>query len=202
MLATIMPLLTFDFLFIDKLNEPLFNFEELDLAPLSSSFEIIGYEQTLVVMNLGDKLYLILFSPLIVLLLRAMKWFTKCSKCRRTNKILQQQWQGLLWNGVIDFLYANYFIITIAVLIQFKDPRFTSEYHWTEKMNCYINIIFAVGLLAYPIGLTILFAVKLKRVEPYPELDSTLPVEDIKAIYGHTNAELICFKMYTTSKHE
>lgn len=107
----------------------------------------------------------------------------------------------MLWNGVIDFFYANYLSITIAVLIQFRDPRFTSEYVWKEQMNSYINLIYAIELFAFPVIVTVLYAIKLGRVDPPPDLDEKAPIEEIHVTYGHSNFDVIR-KMYTVSKHE
>ena len=119
---------------------------------------------------LADKFYIILFGPAIIGLFYIAKIISKAYRCRRLNDYFSSQYDAMLWNGVIGFLYANYMCISIAVFIQFADQRLGPEHAWQEKMNVYFNYFFAVLLALIPLAIAALYYWKLESVFPLPDL--------------------------------
>ena len=74
-------------------------------------------------MNLEDKFYMIFLAPLTVFAIRAGARLSLHFKKRRLYKYFNSQYNGMLWNGVIGFLYSNYLCLVIVALLQFEEDR-------------------------------------------------------------------------------
>jgi hypothetical protein len=107
--STIFPLIAFDILHLDYLNELIFANVEEDGA-ISDSFEVVGYESVLFIPLLGDIFYFTLIYPILAFSLLVAMCYTKmlcCCRCRKFSayKYLENKYNELIWNGLISFFY-------------------------------------------------------------------------------------------------
>jgi hypothetical protein len=110
---------------LDGFSDDLFGFSQNGVNyPLNDNLEKIGYESTLVIMNLGDKFYYILLGPIMIALLRV--FVKKCkpkflnfrySPFKKLYAYFENQDQSIRWNGTIRFFSTNYLLLVTAIII-------------------------------------------------------------------------------------
>jgi hypothetical protein len=58
-----------------------------------------------------------------------------------------------VWNGIINFFYSNYLVMTIVGWLSITDLRLGAEYSVAENFSSVLGIIFATHSIVFPIGL-------------------------------------------------
>lgn len=128
------PLVAFDILPLDliiyELN--LFNMNDLETQSVSVLFEIVGYETTFTILNLGSLVVVFALMPFITLALvftRKVPWL--CSSVRKKiDRYLKLQF----WNGIILFVDSVYLVMVFVSMVGLYDLRLSSDYSLIEKL--------------------------------------------------------------------
>ena len=155
-------------------------------------------------MTLGDKFYMLLLGPVLLLLVSLLaRLFKKCNKkCRRVHNYLSSQRNDLFWNGVIKFFDQSYFLLCFAISIGFSDSRLGSDYYWEEQLSSAIDIVLTIILFGYTFVVIRLYQVTIERDEPFPDPVMEMTPEELVQTYGHRNLVYIRKELYTETKHE
>lgn len=83
----------------------------------------------IIILALGDIFYFLFLAPIIMTMLWIIVGIMQkfCCKCRISKfiiKYLNLQVKGYFWNGLIQFIYSGYIIISMCVLIGLHNLSF------------------------------------------------------------------------------
>eukprot|EP00352_Strombidinopsis_acuminata_P000716 CAMPEP_0176345286 /NCGR_PEP_ID=MMETSP0126-20121128/5343_1 /TAXON_ID=141414 ORGANISM="Strombidinopsis acuminatum, Strain SPMC142" /NCGR_SAMPLE_ID=MMETSP0126 /ASSEMBLY_ACC=CAM_ASM_000229 /LENGTH=297 /DNA_ID=CAMNT_0017692185 /DNA_START=3161 /DNA_END=4055 /DNA_ORIENTATION=+ len=104
--------------YVDDVFEFIFGYVES--SPLSTNFESLGYETTLVTNNLGSLYFLLFFQYIwffVVILATVLS-----KRCNRFNNYLERK--NYKWNYFVGSLINNYFVIAITATIGISNIKF------------------------------------------------------------------------------
>ena len=128
------PLVAFDILPLDTIISELnlFNMNDLETQSLSVLFEIVGYETTFTILNLGSLVLVFALMPFINLALvftRKVPWLCTCVR-KKIDEYLKMQF----WNGIILFVDSVYLVLVFVSMVGLYDLRLSSDYSLIEKL--------------------------------------------------------------------
>lgn len=128
------PLVAFDILPLDTIISELnlFNMNDLETQSLSVLFEIVGYETTFTILNLGSLVLVFALMPFITLALvftRKVPWLCTCVR-KKIDGYLKMQF----WNGIILFVDSVYLVLVFVSMVGLYDLRLSSDYSLIEKL--------------------------------------------------------------------
>ena len=133
------PLLSFLLIDIIPLSDWLQKGFNWEITPLSPNFDAMGYSSGYILYNLGSLSMILLLTPVLALILKPLHK----SRCLhpKIQAFLTGKYEGLVWNGLINTVDSNYFILLLCVLINIK----TFDGNWGNNML--LNNIF--GILSF-----------------------------------------------------
>ena len=128
------PLVAFDILPLDTIISELnlFNMNDLETHSLSVLFEIVGYETTFTILNLGSLVLVFALTPFITLALvfsRKVPWL-----CTSVRKKIEGYLKMQFWNGIILFVDSVYLVLVFVSMVGLYDLRLSSDYSLIEKL--------------------------------------------------------------------
>ena len=104
----LLQIVAFDVIPTDNPYDAIFGFEES--KPVSTNFELTGYESVYFIRNMGS-MYLLFIGTFFTLLLLAA---TSCSKSVKVHKYRQTVKDKLFWSGIYAFIEDVYIIICVS----------------------------------------------------------------------------------------
>lgn len=171
--AFLFPLVIFDALPVEGLYQDIFDFINIEDAPINDNFDAVGYGNTIIVENMGS-LWLItvitISYTLIVTLIRCLPWKSVVCCCKkRLEAKINNYVSEVYWNGVISFIDACYLCLLMMAIIGLTDLRLDSSYTLTERYNSLLGIAVFGILIAFPFVMALIYMVKLKSAIILPD---------------------------------
>jgi len=88
-------------------------------------------------------------------------------------------------------------VLALMAMINLTSTRLGSDYTLSENYNSVFAISYFLVVLSYPFVIIAVYQRKLERVEPYPNLNKNMTLEQIEEIYGTIDIDWIKNKAYT-----
>ena len=194
------PLIAFDILPVDLIYElNWFNINALEARSLSEQFEIVGYETTFTIFNLGSLFVMIVSMPFVTLILGFVR-VVPCL-CTFVRKKIDRYFKLQFWNGIILFVDSVYLVLVFVAMVGLYDLRMSNDYTLIEKLQSLMAIGLFVICLAFPAFVTLLYAWQIKSSKILPDFCDSFSRDYLLKTYGTDDPNAIRNYAYTRSRH-
>lgn len=171
--AFLFPLVIFDAIPVEGVYQDLFDFENIEDAPISEQFEGVGYGNTLIVQNMGSFWLMTNISIAVTILITLAQYlpvkFMFCCLGKNVKQRIDNYIQGVYWNGVILFIDANYLCLMMMAMIGLTDLRLGPSYTHAEHYNSMLTLCVFIVLVSYPFVITLIYGILFRSSEILPD---------------------------------
>jgi len=158
--AYLLQIVAFDVVPTDNAYDTIFSFEES--KPVTTNFELMGYESVYAIRNLGSMFLIFILAAMAGAFL-AISSISKSAKVHEYRGMVKER---LFWNGILSFLNETYIILCVSFMLNLQvlwDPE-TPKSHGGTIFSLIIGITIGIVLIALPIFIAIYFPMNKDKI--------------------------------------
>lgn len=158
--GALFPLIAFDLFPADQwIYEPYLGFDKVAPSAVNTQFNDLGYDNILVMMNLGSMFFMIIWPPIKAIIVKiayaiiplGKKWWL-FERIERMHKRLPNQ--------IYEQIDQTYLIVLIMAQINVNNQNY-SNFVW--GLNSAVSLVLYIVYLGIPFHLAIVYAIRLKN---------------------------------------
>lgn len=166
--GALFPLITFDLFPADSwIYEPYLGFAEVEPDSVNTQFNELGYENILLLMNMGSMFFMIIFTPIRAIVIKILFAIVPVGKKWWPVPQIEKMHKRLP-NDLYEQIDQTYLVVLIMTQINVIYQNYTN-FVWT--LNTITSLVFYFVWLALPFHLAIIYAIRMHESSCEEESD-------------------------------